>query len=555
MPEQDATLVVNRTGAEIRVSLVEGSRPIHVQIERERERSIVGNVYKGRVVRIVPGMQAAFVDIGHERAAFLYVGDVRVPSHNEDAETTDVTGPLQLDRTEDAEATQPGGDSPLADWAQEIQGQAPLDPMAVTTADERLVEYVDAAPPVRPRIEKLLSPGQEIIVQVSKAPLGTKGPRVTTQVSLPGRFLVYLAGATHVGVSRRIVLEHERERLRDVVARHRRPGEGFIVRTVCEGRAEDVLAQDIEFLRTRWQNIAQTILRSPAPTRVYEEPDVVLRAARDLLSPAITAMVVDDPDDFRRLSDFVARFLPTFRDRIQLHTDPTPIFEAFGVERALTRALHRTVRLPSGGYLVIEHTEALTAIDVNSGRFTGGANLAELTLKVNLEAAAAAAEQIRLRDIGGLIVIDFIDMESAVAREDVYEAILDYFASDPARASVLPISEFGLMEITRRRVKQNLARSLLEDCPTCDGRGQVKSADTVVYDVLREIQRQVALTEPGRSLRVRCSREIADRLKGSEIATLRALQDRLGGSVGVLAEAGWTRSRYEVGLAPRSNEG
>lgn len=548
-------LVVSRTGAEVRVAFVQSGLTAAYYMERGRVPSIVGNVYKGKVVRVVPGMQAAFVDIGLERAAFLYVGDIEVPQAPRPTPSLDESKMLVPNDApgEELDVTNAGGDeetvadaAPLAKWAAGAQQPVDLtDSGVATTADERLVEYVDP-PPRPPKIEDLLRSGQEIVVQVRKEPLGTKGPRVTTQLALPGRFLVYLPAATHVGVSRRIRDKDERDRLRDLVEGLRRDREGFIVRTVCEGRSDDVLTADIDFLRTQWDEVSERIGTVRAPGLVYEEPDLVLRATRDLMSADIDRLVVDDIEDHVRLKAFVRRFLPTLLERLHLDESAAPLFERYGVERSLEVALDRNVRLPSGGYIVIDPTEALTAVDVNTGRYTGGRNLEETTLKVNLEAAQAVAEQVRLRDIGGLLVIDFIDMIEPAHRQQLYDEFCAHLEDDPARVSVLPVSEFGLVQMTRRRVREPLNRMLLDDCPACEGRGRLRSAETVGYEVLREIRRQVRSTRGGRSLQVRCAPHVAQVLRRVEPDTLEALEAQLGGRIHVIAEREWHRQRYDV---------
>jgi ribonuclease G len=538
-------LVINRTGAEVRVALVRSGQTAAYFQERGRERSIVGNVYKGKVVRVVPGMQAAFVDIGLERAAFLYVGDIAVPERPRPEPSLDdsklsvpneAPGEELAPRARDQDPTVADA-APLAKWAADAQQPVDgIDAGVATTADERLVEYTEP-PPRPPKIEELLKPGQSLVVQVRKEPLGTKGPRVTTQLALPGRFLVYLPDATHVGVSRRIADKDERDRLRDLVEGLRAPTEGFIVRTVCEGRDDDVLEADVGFLRTQWEEVSERIGGAPVPSLVYEEPDLVVRSTRDLMSADIDRLVVDDVEDHARLSAFVRRFLPTLADRLQLDEAPAPLFERYGIDRSLQIALDRSVRLPSGGYIVIDPTEALTAIDVNTGRYTGGRDLEETTLKVNLEAARAVAEQVRLRDIGGLLVIDFIDMTEQANRDRLYEEFCAHLEGDPARVSV---------QMTRRRVREPLGRMLLDDCPACDGRGRLRSAETVAYDVLREIRRQVLSSRSGRNLQVRCDPHVAQVLRRVEPDTLEVLQQRLGGRIQVVAERDWHRQRFDV---------
>ena len=409
--------------------------------------------------------------------------------------------------------------------------------------------------PDRPRIEQILRTGQEIVVQVSKEALGGKGARLTTELAIPGRFLVYLPGSSHVGVSRRITDPDERERLRRLVEAIRLPGEGFIVRTVCEGRDDRVLAADVSFLRDLWSEIDALRVMASAPSLLHVELDLVLRTTRDLLSSKLDRLVVDDAGDHDRVAGFIRRFMPLLADRLQLYEDPVPLFEATGVERQVARALGRKVRLPSGGYIVIDHTEALTAIDVNSGRFTGGRDLEDTSVKVNTEAVHVLVEQLRLRDIGGLIIIDFIDMEDPENRLRVETALAGALESDPARSSVLPISDFGLVEMTRRRVRDDLARNLQTNCELCRGVGRVKSTETVAYEILREVARNATRTGGSvRELLVRCEPLVARQIQQNERGPLEELERRLGAPVKLVAEAHFHRERFAVSFQVRGGE-
>ena len=571
-PPKGSSLLVNRTAGEVRVALLEDGAPTAFYVERERERGVVGNVYKGRVVRVVPGMQSAFVDVGLDRAAFLYVGDVSLPERATDPleVSPEVARDLGLvpARTEDPTVIEdvsltraegePAPELDEVEWPafEKAPAPAPGDPRdpettlrPVTPASRR------RSRPDRPRIEHLLRTGQEIVVQVSKEAIGGKGARLTTQLAIPGRFLVYLPGSSHVGVSRRITDPEERERLRRLVEALRLSGEGFIVRTVCEGRDERVLAADVSFLRDLWSEIDALRVMASAPSLLHAELDLVLRATRDLLSSRLDRLVVDDLDDHDRVSGFIRRFMPTLAGRLELYEDPVPLFEATGVERQVARALGRKVRLPSGGYIVIDHTEALTAIDVNSGRFTGGRDLEDTSLRVNTEAVQVVVDQLRLRDIGGLIVIDFIDMEDPENRLKVETTLAHALESDPARSSVLPISDFGLVEMTRRRVRDDLARNLQTDCELCRGAGRVKSLETVAYEILREVARNASAAGGSvRELLVRCEPGVARQIKGAERGALEALERRLGAPVKLVAEAQFHRERFAVSFQVRGGE-
>ena len=552
---------------------MEGGRPSAFYIERDRDRGIVGNIYRGRVVRVVPGMQSAFVDVGLDRAAFLFVGDVQVPdgsglAHDVSPAVAKDLGLKSLPgapRTEEPTIIEArsligaGGDVDLdvLDWPENASDAPP--PSGDPRDPETTLRPVPPTPPKarreRGRVEELLRPGQEIVVQVSKEPLGTKGARLTTQLAIPGRFLVYLPTSSHVGVSRRITDPDERERLRGILEALQRPGEGFIVRTVCEGRSEQVLAADISFLRELWADIRARATRAPVPSVLHRELDLPLRASRDLMSDRIQRLIVDDEHDHTRVAEFMTRFMPAFADRLERYSDRVPLFEATGVERRLSQALGRKVRLPSGAYIVIDHTEALTAIDVNSGRYTGGRDLEETSRHVNIESAHAIVEQLRLRDIGGLIVMDFIDMEDLGNRAAVEEALNRALESDPARSSVLPISEFGLVEMTRRRVREDLARNLQEPCSLCEGVGRVKSCETVAYEILREISRNVGGAAGSvRELVVRCEPTVAEHLARHERPAIDDLGNKLGAPIKITAETHFHRERFAVSFQVRGTK-
>lgn len=441
-------LVINTTSQEVRVALLENGHIAELYIERSRERGIVGNIYKGRVIRVLPGMQAAFVDIGLEKAAFLYVADV-------------------FDEVEAVE--------------QFIDGGSHGPPVS---GDE-----VDTEARVLPPIEDLLQEGQEILVQVAKEPLGTKGARITSHISLPGRNLVYMPTVDHVGISRRIESEEEKDRLRELVEKIRPPGSGFIVRTAAEGKSEEDLQIDMEFLLNLWRGVTQRKDGRSAPSLIHSELDVICKVVRDILTEDVQRIVVDSRDEYDKIERFIGTFMPKLKYSMELYEDEEPIFDAFGLEVEIARALGRKVWLKSGGYIIIEQTEALTAIDVNTGRFVGKHNLEDTILKTNLEAVKEIAFQLRLRNIGGLIIIDFIDMEKEPHREKVHQALLEALKGDKSKSNILKISELGLVEMTRQRVRESIGRTLCEACPYCEGKGYVKSRATLAYEIFRELRR------------------------------------------------------------------
>jgi ribonuclease G len=445
-------LIINKTPAECRVAVVENGVMSSLQIERNQERGMVGNIYKGRVTRVLPGMQSAFVEIGAERTAFLFGGDI--------------VDPLFLERKK-----------------KELE----YDELTLTQSDA--AESIPRTP-----IENLIREGQEIIVQVTKDPLGTKGARLTTFLALPGRYVVLLPEFSHVGVSRRISSEEDRERLRAELTRIKPPEYGAIVRTAALEVGSDELQKDIRFLSKVWHSVKSKIRDLPVPSLVYHEPDLHIRATRELYTDDVAGILVDDRDAHAELSRFLATNIPSANAKLFLHEKKTPIFDEFGLEVDLARALSRKVWLPSGGYLVVDQTEALTTFDINTGKFVGKISARETILKTNIEAADVIAAQLRLRNIGGIIVIDFIDMDEESDREQVQSRFEEALKPDKAKTTVLKMSELGLVQMTRKRTSESLQQKLTDTCQLCDGIGRIKSAQTEVYDLVRDIERHVIRT-------------------------------------------------------------
>ncbi len=445
-----AELIINVTEGEVRVALLENGTLAEIFYERDHGLGIVGNIYNGRVVKVLPGMDAAFVDIGLDKAAFLYVADVR--------------------SEEDQDPFLP---------ADEVAGVDEEFAMATDELDEALPT---------PQIDDLLKEGQEILVQVSREPIGSKGARVTTYNSLPGRYLVLLPTVDHVGISRKIEDEDERRRLKELVTAIKPEGMGLIVRTVSEGKQESDLQHDLEFLIKLWENINQKKEKTKSLNLVYQDLRLVQRIIRDLYSDEIDRVVIDSDECYHDLKDFIADYFPGLVCEIERYTGIQPIFQAYDIEIEVNKALEQKIWLKSGGYIVIESTEALTAIDVNTGRFVGKKNLEDTILKTNLEAAKEIAFQLRLRNIGGIIIIDFIDMEKKNHRERVNVALEEALKRDKAKSNVLKISELGLVEMTRERVRNSIARMLCDPCPHCEGRGFVKSKATVTFEIVRELK-------------------------------------------------------------------
>jgi ribonuclease G len=452
-------IVVNAELIETRVGVQEGNLLTELYLERHHHRSIVGSVYKGVVTNVLPGMQAAFVDIGLSKDAFLYAGDYTT-------NLGDFAGAMLAGEEDDD--TDPDADV-------DVEEPAPRR---------------DGTP-----IEELLQKGQNVLVQVSKESLGTKGARITSFVSLPGRYLVYMPQARHIGVSRRIRDERERDRLRAALRGLTLPPGGFILRTNAEGKNESEFAADVEFLTRLWAQIQTRFEQAAAPAALHEEGDLTFRVVRDLFSPEVDEFVVDAREVYDRCAGYVEALVPSLRDRVRQWTEPTPIFEALGIEKDIERALRRRVWLKSGGYIVIDHTEALVSIDVNTGKYVGKRDFEQTVLKINLEAGVEIVRQIRLRDLGGIIIIDFIDMETADHREQVYRALKRALADDKARTNVLEISELGLVEMTRKRVRQDLRSLLSTVCPTCKGSGVTKADATLAAEIFRAIPAKVRAAE------------------------------------------------------------
>ncbi len=490
------TLVINVGIGETRVALIEDGFLAELYVEREHERSPVGNVYLGKVTRVLPGMQAAFIDIGLDRAAFLHVEDL----------------------------------SPEKDFEN-------IDAPEASTADDAATETLAPPSPSRPKsrmrisrrtpIRDVLNEGQEIVVQVSKAPISTKGARVTSHISLPGRYVVYLPTVDHVGVSKRIGNDLERQRLRESVDALKPPKGGIIVRTLGAGLTKKRLKADISYLVKTWEEVATTREQvTKAPALLYRDLDIVLRAARDLFTEDVGRLVVDNAAVHEKLLEFMHVFMPERVGDLELYKSKEQIFDEYGIEEEVHRALSRKVQLPSGGHLVIDQAEALTAIDVNTGRFTGkGKDVEETILQTNLEAVKEIAYQLRFRNIGGLIVLDFIDMERASHREKVYRALTKYLKRDRAKTTTIRISELGLVEMTRKRTRESLGRTLHEPCFYCDGTGNLLSKTTICNEIIRQVGREKD-SLPGYTIVVNAHPAICDMLQREAKAIIEEVSKR-----------------------------
>ena len=522
-----AELLVNVTPRETRVALIESGALQEIFIERAHSRGLVGNIYKGRVCRVLPGMQAAFVDIGLERAAFLHASDIA------DADARQVR---------DAPAA--GADAP-----------APAKTAPASTLRNGA------------SITDLVHDGQEVLVQVIKDPLGTKGARLTTHVSIPSCYLVYMPGGATIGVSQRIEDEDERKRLREMVRESARradgngsertpdddPGEdwnpedGYIVRTAAEGCPDAVVAADMAFLRRLWTSVNARAAAVNGPGIVHEDLSLVIRTLRELSATTIERVRIDSHETHERVLDFTGRFLPEMSPRIELYTGEGPILELYAVEDEIQKSLHRKVQLKSGGHIVIDQTEAMTTVDVNTGGFVGHRNFEETIFKTNLEAAQTIARQLRLRNLGGIIIIDFIDMVNETHKRQVLRALEKALARDHTRTHISNVSPLGLVEMTRKRTRESLEHVLCDPCPTCSGRGSIKSADTVCYEIFREILREARQFDTERLL-VIASQEVIDQLVDEESAAFAELEAFIGKPITLQVENLYSREQYDVVL-------
>ncbi len=479
------SILINCNFGETRVALIEDGILAELYLERPLHRSPVGNIYIGKVTRVLPGMQAAFVDIGLERAAFLHVEDV-------------ITG-----------------QEPSPDDEEETKRRS--------RSNRRLNKKNARKTPIR----EVLSEGQDLVVQVSKGPIGTKGARVTAHVSLPGRYVVYMpTTAAQIGVSKRIGNDQERRRLKEVIDTLRPPEGGIVVRTMGQGLTKSRLKADIGYLVHTWEETLKAKKATKkSPSVLHEEPDVIIRAARDMLTDEVEKIVIDDREQFERLKAFVEMFLPERAGDLELYEGSEPFFDEYGVEDEIDRGLARKIGLPSGGHVVIDRAEALTAIDVNTGRYTGrGKNVEDTILETNLEAVKEICAQLRFRNIGGIIVLDFIDMDRSAHREKVYRELQKQLKKDKAKTTTVRISDFGLVEMTRKRSRESLGRTVFEPCFYCDGTGQLRSKRSVCRDIFRQIRRDKDYLA-GYGIRVRAHPAVCDMLGREEKEALEEAQN------------------------------
>ncbi|MEE4245006.1 MAG: ribonuclease G [Kangiellaceae bacterium] len=478
-------ILINVTPQETRVAIVENGMLQELLIERSQNRGLVGNIYRGKVVRVLPGMQAAFVDIGLERSAFLHVSEIIPASEAVDDPNDDIT--------------------------------------------------------------QLLHEGQEIIVQVIKDQLGTKGARLTTHITVPSRYLVLMPDNPHVGVSQRIENEDERNRLKEILNEKEGVEQGYIIRTAAEGAGELELRRDVAFLKKLWGRIEHRIKTANKPALIYEDLSLELRVIRDLIANKIEKIRIDFEHAYDKTKAFVSEFVAELEPRLELYTGGRPLFDVYNIEDEIQKALHRQVPLKSGGYLIIDQTEAMTTIDINTGAFVGHRNLEETIFRTNLEAATTLARQLRLRNLGGIIIIDFIDMTEEEHKRQVLRALEKALEHDHAKTHISEVSSLGLVEMTRKRTRESLEHILCESCPTCMGRGSIKTAKTICFEIFREITRAARAYE-AKKLLVLASESVVDCLLDEEASSVAELESFIEKPIRFQVESLYTQEQFDVVL-------
>lgn len=518
-------LVINQTHSESRVALIENGDIIDFLIDRGSHTSTkpsVGNIYQGKILRVLPGMQSAFVDIGYERAAFLYVDDAYIPTLEEQRS---MAKRLADKEKEDAQKN--------------VVGQTIPDEFS-TYSDSVDLRYRSDV-----QIQDFLKEGDEILVQVAKEPISTKGPRVTRHITLAGRHIVYMPLIEHIGVSRRIESEEERDRLKGILETIRPEGRGIIARTVAEGQSYKVLKSDYNLLVKIWKDACKQEEKIKAPAIIYNDLNFIQRSLRDITDEDVNKIIVDSKSNLKQVEKFVNRYLPSMKGKVELYDKEQPIFEYYNIDVEIERALSNKVYLRSGGSLNIDQTEALVSIDVNTGKFVGKRTLEETILKTNLEAVREICYQLRVRNCGGIIIIDFIDMEREEHREQVYSALLEALKKDRAKTNVLPISGLGLVEMTRKRTRDTLTRIMCEPCAYCEGTGRVKSVSTVCYEILREVTKSMKKAKSPK-VSVFAHPEVSAQLTSEDFEVIEHLEETLGKQLLIRADNSYHIEQYEI---------
>lgn len=523
-------LIINQTHTESRIALVENGEILDFLVDRSSHKGknhpSVGNIYVGRVLRVLPGMQSAFIDIGQDRAAFLYVDDAYIPTLEEQREMQERIRE-QLAKEEAA--------------AKEAAAEAK------TIYDEfsTFTETVDMKFRPEVKIQEFLKEGQTVVVQVAKEPISTKGPRVTCHITLAGRHIVYMPFIEHTGVSRRIEDDEERERLKEILDSIKPEGKGIIARTVAEGQSYKTLKHDYGMLSKIWKDLQKKIDGAKPGTLVYQDLDFVQRSLRDITDEDVAKVVVDNRSEAKKVEKFIAKFLPNLKGKVEYYDGETPLFEHYRIDIEIERALSNKVFLKSGGSINIDQTEALVSIDVNTGKFVGKKTLEDTILKTNLEAVKEITYQLRLRNCGGIIIIDFIDMEKEEHREAVFESLLEALKKDRSKTNVLPISGLGLVEMTRKRTRDTLTRVMCEPCPYCEGTGKVKSVTSVCFEVIREVTK-MAKKSQARKLSVFAHPEVCAMLTGQDFDLLDSIEEQFQKNIIVRADNSYHIEHYEI---------
>ncbi len=502
-------ILINSRSYEVRLALVENGFLSEFHIQRPTERGLMGNVYKGKVVRVLPGMQAAFVDIGLDRTGFLYVDDIYIENQESPVDPSEESPPVFT-----------------CDPEKELAESLP-----------KKLHHL--------HIEDLLTEGQTIIVQVSKDPIGTKGARLTCHITLPCRNLVFIPLTDHIGISRKIEDDEVRTALKEKILSIRPKGTGFIIRTVAEHAKLDELEADMEYLLHLWEEIQDRAKTAPVPSLVYEDLDITLRSIRDLFTSDVDRLIVDTDDTYQKVLKFARTFAPHLQAKLSLYQGENPLFEAHGIEIEINRAIEKKVWLRSGGYIIIESTEALSVIDVNTGRFVGKNNLNDTIFKTNMEAAIEIAYQLRLRNIGGIIIIDFIDMEDEQHREELFATFKEAVKKDKSRINILKLSEFGLVQMTRKRNSESLHKLMCEPCHYCGGEGMLKSRRTICYEIFRKIHRN-ADNAGGKTVTLRVHPRIAEMLSHEEEVTTAQLEHDTGKRIVIAPAKDLHIEKYEI---------
>ena len=517
-------LLINKTLGEIRIALLENGEILDYLVTREtldlRRRVVTGNIYCGKIIRVLPGMQSAFIDIGYSKAAFLHVAEAYLPTLKEQRKTVQKLKHTPLKRSSSKGAVTPDELSTIR-------------------------ESVEASFRRDIKIETLLKEGGTVLVQVAKEAISTKGPRVTRQITLAGRYIVYMPFVEHIGVSRRIVSERERNRLDEILRKISPGGIGLIARTVAEGQDAETLRSDYEMLAHIWREVQKKTPKAKPKQLIYAELSFVEKTLRDIAGDDIDFIHVDDHDTFKAVEKFTRKYLPTMKGKIKYFDQSIPIFEHFEVDIEIERAISSKVYLRSGGSINIDQTEALVSVDVNTGKFVGKKTFAETVLKTNLEAVKEIAYQLRIRNCGGIIVIDFIDMEKEEHREQVYHSLLEAFKRDRAKTSVLAISGLGLVEMTRKRTQDTLTRIMCNPCPYCEGSGRVKSTLTICYEIIREVTKMLKKHQVDKIF-LYAHPEVSAKLCSDETDIIELVEQRYGKAIIIRAENSYHLEQYEL---------